>query len=645
MTTFLKEDLLFRGDVQYKVIRPVGQQIQLENIVTGELSLHDPQALLDDYTRGLLYTVPIGKHVPPPSKAQKGADLGVLKDIAREETRRRVDYIVKLNEQGAFGKSKKDLRAAILEISRFRGEPRPPHHTTVYRWRKRFIKAHEDVRSLFSRLEMRGGRNKTRLAHVVEAIIDEKIESVFLSNKRGSAEDVYDAIFLAIQHANTTRIESEWLKVPGLRTIQRRISRLYAFDRAVAKLGNKEASRRYGVYLTARKVSRILQLVEIDHTPVDLMVVNEDRVVIGRPTITVVLDRFSRCILGFHLSLAGHGTPAVFEALRHALMPKTYIAHRYPDLTLDWPCYGWFEKLLMDNGREFHSDAVVDALLNLGIVSEYAASREPNDKPFVERFLRTFNYSFIHKLPGTTLAKVHQRVGFKAEKGACITLEELDKLIHAWIGVYLNRSHAGLCGKTPLQVWIESAQAYPPRLKANASDVDIEFSEVTNSALQHYGIDLNTFRYASERLVHLRRLLPENARVQVKWPRNDVGHIWVWDPFQNEYFKVENVDSTLAGLTLEQAKVARKKIKEDPDLRRTRAETKEVVRDITKTAEKDKDLKQRRKAARFANQTSQDLHRKPQPKVAEEQVATSEVCGNDDFDEVEMDFSNPNGEV
>lgn len=57
------------------------------------------------------------------------------------------------------------------------------------------------------------------------------------------------------------------------------------------------------------------------------------------------------------------------------------------------------------------------------LISEYAASRDPNDKPFVERFLKTFNYSFIHKLAGTTLAKVHQRVGFKAENEACIFAE------------------------------------------------------------------------------------------------------------------------------------------------------------------------------------------------------------------------------
>jgi len=93
-------------------------------------------------------------------------------------------------------------------------------------------------------------------------------------------------------------------------------------------------------------------------------------------------------------------TPAVFEALRHAMLPKTYIKDLYPDLNLEWECYGWIERLLMDNGREFHALAVVDALLNLGIISEFSGSREPNDKPFIERFNRTFNYSFIHRLPG-----------------------------------------------------------------------------------------------------------------------------------------------------------------------------------------------------------------------------------------------------
>lgn len=643
MTTFLKDAPLFRDKVPFRVVRAVGQQVQLENTLTGELSLHDPHALLKEYVDGRLYTSPLKKHVPPTSKGGKKGNFDTLSDVARAETRRRIDYIVKLNAQDAFGKSNKELRAAIVEISKQINDPRPPHHTTVYRWHKQYKKARDDVRALFSRLNHRGGRNKTRLDPTVESLIDDNIENVYLSNKCGTAEDVHDAVCRAIDIANAGNADGEPLKKPGFRTIQRRIALIGAFEICVAKYGIKEATRRFQARLNSRTVSRILELVEIDHTDVDLLVVNEDRVVIGRPVLTAVIDRYSRCVLGFHLTLGDRGTAAAFEALRHALLPKTYIVHRYPDLKLDWPCYGWFELVLMDNGREFHADAIADGLRNLGIPTEYAESREPNDKPFVERFFRTFNYSFIHKLPGTTLAKAHKRIGYKAEDEACITLEELDKLVHAWLIVYHNRPHRSLGRRTPLEVWKESAQAHSPCLKESAEYVEVEFSEITDSALQHYGIDLNTYRYASERLAILRGLLPPRSKVNVKWPRHNVGHIWVWDPFQCEYFKVENTDSSYDGLTLLQARAADKEIKNNPDLQRYRADAKEVCRALVKEAENDKKLKNRRKGARFADRTSRDLHREPNATQVPPLPTTSDGRSNADwddvgFDEVEMDL-------
>lgn len=612
MTAFIKDNIIFRNEVEYRIDRLVAGGIQLENITTGEFSTHHLHTLLVEYTKGDLFTVPKKLHkknqydaasISPPVSAQKS-------EAARIESRRRIDYITRLDEQYAFNATKASLIKAIAEISRVRSEDRPPHVTTVYRWHSQFLKAQKDIRALFSKIEMRGGKNQLRLAPEVEAILDEKIETVFLTNKCGTAEDVHNAVFLTIQHENAKRIEREWLQVPGLRTIQRRINRLYGFDVAVARYGLREAERRYGATLASRRVSRILELVEIDHTPVDIMVVNEDRVVISRPTITFVFDRYSRCVLGYHLSLAGHGTPAVFEALRHAMLPKTYLRDLYPDLNMDWECYGWIERLVMDNGREFHALAVVDALLNLGIVTEFAGSREPNDKPFIERFNRTFNYSFIHRLPGTTLAKLINRIGFKAEDDACITLAELDRLIHAWIlGAYHLRPHAGLGKRAPIDVWRESAAAHPPQLKANAKDIEIEFAEVATSRIQHYGIDLNTYRYASVRLSNLRRMLPiKLTSVDVKWPRHNVGHIHVWDPFEKEYFEVPNIDSSLDGLTAEQAKAAKKLIKSNDHYKRVRAETSVVVREIAAIAAADKKLKNRRKGARFDNQTTKPMH-------------------------------------
>jgi putative transposase len=392
---------------------------------------------------------------------------------------------------------------------------------------------------------------------------------------------------------------------------------LYSFELALANYGRKEAERRHAFNGKSRSVDRILELVEIDHTPADILVVDETGEVRGRPMLTILLDRHSRCVLGYLLSLAGHGTPAVFSALRHALLPKTYLESRYGG-KLDWPCYGWPERILMDNGREFHADAVRDALANIGVVTEYAGSRDPNDKPYIERFNRTINYTLIHKLPGTTLSHVHKRVGFKSEAEACLTLEQLDELIHVWIcDKYHRRPHAGLSGRAPIDVWNESAKAHPPLLKMNREDVDIEFCEVEERQLQHYGVDNNTFTYASPQLSLLGRMLPKSRTVTIKAPRHDMGFIWVWNQIDKEYIRVPNKDDQFNGLTLEQARAVKKRLVEAaPDYRLTNARADAVRNEIVQEAMADKKLKARRKGARLANQTSNSFRNEGKAAVA-----------------------------
>lgn len=613
MNPFIKNQTVWLGDVEMRVVRQLpNQDVQLEKALSGELVSHKIFDLLEMYVKGQLHTAATRDHRAA-TLSKKRTDLlriDHMSDAARSQTRRRVECITYLDRAGAFEKTRTALANAVKEYFREKGDDYPPHLSTIYRWRKTYKLAQQDVRALISRIVERGGKGVSRLDPEVEAIICDKIDSIFLAQKKSSAEEVLNAVRLQIAHRNKERVESEQLPVPGLRTIQRRLQSLSAYDISVARYGQKESERRFENQAGARSVSRILEMVEIDHSPVDLMVVDEDGTTIGRPTITVVLDRRSRCVLGFHLSLAGHGTPSVFSALRHALMPKSYLKERYADLNLEWDCFGWFEVLLMDNGPEFHSDAVVDALLSLGIATEYARSRTPNDKPHVERFLKTFNYSFIHRLRGTTLAKIHQRIGFKAEDEACISMEELDRLIHVWIcQVYHLRPHAGLNGRSPMTVWQESAAVFPPQLKANKEDLDIEFSQTTSSALQHYGIDLNTFIYVSPRLLSLRRLLPLGARVDVKWPSHDVGHIYVWDNINEEYFKVENKNPDYAGLTVEQAKTAKRaQAAAEPCSQLAIATAQGVIRDRVNTLMKDKALKSRKKGARLANQTS-EVHR------------------------------------
>ncbi len=611
MLTLLKEQRVFLDDVEYIVIggSPESETL-LENKLTGERTNINTYSLVTKYLTGEFKTAAQRRAelLPGAGATRKPARMDSLSVTAKKETHRRIDYLVRLQKEGSFGKSRKELRADLNVIAAARGDPRVPHESSIYRWRRRYLQAQKDVRALFARFDEQGGKGKSRLQPAVEAFIDEAVDEIALKQKTFSAADLLGAVELKIDLANRERSDDDRLRVPGLRTMQRRAAMLAEYDLTVAAFSLREAERRFALHGVSRRVDRLLEIAEIDHSPIDLIVVGSDRVAVGRPTITVVLCRATRCVLGYHLSLAGHGVPAVFEAMRHALMPKTYLTDRYADLHVTWECFGWMERLVMDNGREFHADAVADAMLNLGIACEFAASRSPNDKPHVERFLRTLNYGLIHKLKGTTLAKVHQRVGFKAEEDAVLTLEELDRIIHVWIcSVYHLRPHRGLQGRAPITVWRELAKANPPQLKMNAQDVDIEFSECATSRVQTYGIDLNTFVYRSPKLLLLRRLMPEKATVNVKWPRNDVGYIWVWDSTGDEYIKVPNTKVEYNGLTLEQAKAARKaKAEGDPSYVQTCSAAGAIVRGMVAQADSATKLAKRRKGARLGNRTSRD---------------------------------------
>jgi putative transposase len=644
MYHFKANQTLFIDNVAYRVVRTLNpNEVQLEDAESGELSKRSTTSLMEAYTSGALLTSSERRQrlrQPDPSPSSH-ADMVKLSETARTETQRRIDILARLDGMGSFEKSRKELKEDLKVVAAARGDHRPVHESTVYRWRRKLRLAMSDVRALFAEFDKQGGRGRSRLDPEVEAMIDAAVDDEIAKNKGVSAQAVHLSVLLKVSEANTTRVEAEHFKVPGLRTVQRRIQQLYSFELDLARYGRKEAERRHAHYGSSRAVKRILEIVEIDHTPVDLLVVDNNGVVIGRPMLTVVLDRKSRCVLGFHLSLAGHGTRAVFAALRHAFLPKTYLSTRYGG-KLDWPCYGWPERVLMDNGREFHANAVQDALASLSITAEYAGSRDPNDKPFVERFLRTLNYTLIHRLPGTTLSHVHKRIGFKAEEQACLTLEQLDEIIHQWIcNSYHRRPHRGLCGQAPIVEWAELAKAYPPQLKMNREDIDIEFCDVEHRTIHHYGIEINTFTYASEELSLLRRQSPKDATVTVKAPTDEAGFIWVWNTVIHEYMKVPNKDEQYNGLTVEQAKAAKKR-QADPANQQVNAEAHAVIADLVATAMKDPNLKARKRAARMANKTSEKF-REDQPETKQEPTPGREDVPDaglpaEELPEIEMDF-------
>jgi putative transposase len=88
------------------------------------------------------------------------------------------------------------------------------------------------------------------------------------------------------------------------------------------------------------RTRRALGIVQADHTPVDLIVVDEiNRLPIGRPWITIIFDVASRAVLGFHATLEAPSATSVAMALSLACLPKSkWLAGLALDL--DWPMHG-----------------------------------------------------------------------------------------------------------------------------------------------------------------------------------------------------------------------------------------------------------------------------------------------------------------
>jgi putative transposase len=117
------------------------------------------------------------------------------------------------------------------------------------------------------------------------------------------------------------------------------------------------------------RASRPLEIVQIDHTKVDIIVVDEEtREPIGRPWITLAMDIFTRMVTGFYLTMDDPSGLSVSLCLLHAVFDKSsWLQEREIDNA--WPIAGLPECLHVDNGVDFRSKAFIRACRDVGIKS------------------------------------------------------------------------------------------------------------------------------------------------------------------------------------------------------------------------------------------------------------------------------------
>ncbi|MBD2665615.1 integrase, catalytic region [Richelia sinica FACHB-800] len=188
---------------------------------------------------------------------------------------------------------------------------------------------------------------------------------------------------------------------------------------------------------------------QCDHTRADILLVDQHGELLGRPWLTTVIDTYSRCIMGINLGFDAPSSQVVALALRHAILPKKYGAEY--GLHEEWGTYGKPEHFFTDGGKDFRSNHLQQIGVQLGFVCHLRD--RPSEGGIVERPFGTLNTDLFSTLPGYTGSNVQERPE-EAEKEACLTLRDLERLLVRYVVDKYNQSiDARLGDQTRYQRW------------------------------------------------------------------------------------------------------------------------------------------------------------------------------------------------
>jgi len=438
---------------------------------------------------------------------------------------------------------------------------------------------------------------------------------VYLTKLRRPIRSVHDALLIEIAQENTRRPAAMALQAPDYSTVRRYVRSLPKFDVDLARYGREYVRSRYRHSGTTPLTGYLLERVEVDHTPLNLFVIDEDTLlVLGRPYVTWMLDCHSRMILGFHISFAPPSVHSVLRCLRHAIAHKDYLADQYPDIRHDWPCHGVPMTLVVDNGMEFHAKDLFRVTFELGISYKFCPPRTPWLKPMVERSFRTLAEHFAHQIPGTSFANWFERYGYDPLKESIATLDELVHALHIWIAdIYAQTPHRGL-NLTPYAKWKSAEELVTPR-DMPVERLDLVLSQQEERVLGHAGIELHGLRYNDDSLLVLRKRFGPRLPIKVRYNPDNLGAIFVLHPESGEPIPVACLAPDYAdGLTLYQHKLIQKSLRTeglksaDPILlAKAKADMQEIVGKLARSQK----LSDRKRAARSRGRSSAEITKRP----------------------------------
>jgi putative transposase len=372
-----------------------------------------------------------------------------------------------------------------------------------------------------------------------------------------------------------------------------------------------------------------LSIIQIDHTPIQICLVDEeDRQPIGDPWLTLVIDTYSRMVLGFFLSFDAPSTVSTGMAMAHAFLPKEEYL-RSVGVTGEWPCWGFPDVILVDNAAELNGEMMHAARKLYRFTLRDRPVEGARFGGHVESAFRTFMNEF-KSVPGTKFSNPVERGEYDSEGRAIFTIAEFETFFTEFlVNEYHLRAHRGkgMDYSAPLPKWLkgvlEGDNLPPTGLPDRPADpraLRISLMPIERRSIDKGTVELNCHHYYSGKLVMLGDQVDltkplADRKFEVRYDPRLSSPVWLYDKAANDYIELNFADLAEQPRSLWEERATRRR-RNLPDQYVDERYQSRLRRDEMKKAAGKKTTQMRLEAEKARNRAKKAIVQPPPPRPA-----------------------------
>jgi putative transposase len=284
-----------------------------------------------------------------------------------------------------------------------------------------------------------------------------------------------------------------------------------------------------------------LHMVEIDHTPLDIKLIDEKTgQLLNRCFITLGIDLYTRMIWCLHVAFEPPSANKVQKAILQGILTKK--ARKRFNTLNEWDMFGIPSIFYLDNGTEFfnaHVRTIIEE--HLGSQVMHRPRETPNYGGTIERVFGTINAELIHNLSGTTKSNVQELGDYDAAKEAIFTLKDIEELLTVYItDVYHHKPHSELPLEfpTPTLMYYQGIEitGYPDMIEEkDEAEFAVKLLPKETRTFSRDGIQYGNILYSSS---FVSKYIGRQQKYTIKHDVDDISSIYLLDPETSEYVSI-----------------------------------------------------------------------------------------------------------